>query len=76
MVHGNPQKMGSLLVKDSSNLVSAVHKVTIFPSVSLSKPPDPLVIELIFRYKNMLLRLKFHRRFSITLVFSSLTFLM
>ena len=74
MVHGNPQEMDALLRKDSSNFVSDLHKVSISPSAILSKSPDLFVIELIFRYNNTFLRLNFPRRFSITLMFSSLTF--
>ena len=69
IVYVNPQKMDSLLGKDLSNLLSAKHKVWIFPSAILSKSPDLLVIELIFGYKNILLRFEFRRRFSITLMF-------
>ena len=43
-----------LLGKDSSNFVSAMHKISIFQSTILSKSRDLLLIELIFRYEKMI----------------------
>ena len=42
-----------LLGKDSSNLVSAMHKISIFPSTILSKSPDLFLMEMIFRYEKI-----------------------
>ena len=57
MVHGNPQKMDSLLGK--IRLIWFLPYIKYQYSAILSKSPDLLVTELIFRYKNMLLRLSF-----------------
>ena len=60
-----------LLGKDSSNFVSAMHKISIFPSTILSKSPDLFLIELIFRYEKItLLRWECRNRFKVTLIFS------
>ena len=60
-----------LLGKDSSKFVSAMHKISIFPSTILSKSPDLFLIELIFRYEKItLLRWECCNRFKITLIFS------
>ena len=65
-----------LLGKDSSNFVSAMHKISIFPSTILSKSPDLFLIELIFRYEKItLLRWECCNRFKATLTFSSYSWL-
>ena len=62
-----------LLEKDLSNfVVSAMHKISIFPSTILSKPPNVFLMELIFRYEKItLLRCECPKRFKVTLNFSS-----
>ena len=60
-----------LLGKDSSNFVTAMRKISIFPSTILSKSPDLFLIELIFRYEKItLLRWECCNRFKVTLIFS------
>ena len=60
-----------LLRKDSSNFVTAMHKISIFPSTILSKSPDLFLIEFIFRYeKKTWLKWECYNRFKVTLIFS------
>ena len=61
-----------LLGKDSSDFVSAIHKVSIFPSTILSQSPTLFLMELIFRYERItLLRSECRKRFKVTVIFSS-----
>ena len=65
-----------LLGKDSSKFASAIHKMTIFLSTVLSKSPTLLLMELIFRYEKItLLRSECRKRFKLTLIFSSYSWL-
>ena len=65
-----------LLGQDSSNFVSAIHKISIFPSTILSKSLDLFLMELIFRYeKTTLLRWECRKHFKVTLIFSSCSWL-
>ena len=65
-----------LLGGDSSDFVSAIHTISIFPSTILSKSPTLFLMELIFRYeKIILLRSECRERFKVTLIFSSYSWL-
>ena len=56
--------------KDSSNIVSAIHKISILPSTILSKSSNLFLMELLFRYdKIKLLRHECRKRFKVTLIF-------
>ena len=49
-----------------------MHKISIIPSTILSTSPNLFLMELIFRYEKMtLLRCECHKRFKLTLMFSS-----
>ena len=65
-----------LLGKDSSKFVSTIHKISIFPSIILSKSPTLFLMELIFRYEKItLLRLQCRKRVKVRLIFSSYSWL-
>ena len=64
------------LGKDSSNFASAVYKISIFPSTILSKSTNLFLMELIFRYEKItLLKSECRKRFKVTLIFSSYSWL-
>ena len=59
-------------LQDLSNFVSAIHKMSIFPSTILSKLPNLFLMELAFRYEQItLLRCEYRKRFKVILIFSS-----
>ena len=61
-----------IIGKILSNFVSAIHKISIFPSTILSKSPNLFLMELIFRYEKIkLLRCECRKRFKVTLIFCS-----
>ena len=66
-----------LLGKDSSNFVTAIHKISIFQSTILSKLPTLVLTKLILRYEKITLlkRTECRKRFEVTLIFSSYSWL-
>ena len=73
-LHGKYQstKMNRLLRKDSSNFVSAIYKISIFPSILLTKSPNLFLMELISRYEKItLLRCECSKHLKVKLIFFS-----
>ena len=65
-----------VLTEDSFNFVSAIRKISIFPSTILFKSPNLFLMKLIFRYeKTTLLRSECRKRFKVTLIFFSYSWL-
>ena len=50
-----PSKMNMLFRNDLFNLVSAMHKISMFSSTTLSKSHKSFLFEFIFRYKKTVL---------------------
>ena len=66
-----PSKMDMLFWNDLSNLVSAMHKISMFSSTTLSKSHKSFLLEFIFRYKkNNAIEWECRKRFKAALIFS------
>ena len=69
-------KLYWLLEKYSSNFVSAIHKISIFVSIIFFESPTLFLMELILRYEKItLLTSECRKRFKVTLIFSSYSWL-